>query len=102
VAQQVKGSCSATKTAGHHRILGIDELSDEDKLTWRARKISGSLAALPRGEQFTGYVGKYVKLADTIRGFKEVADGKHDAIPSRHLYAGTSRKCWSAPSLAKA
>ncbi len=69
-------------------ILGIDELSDEDKLiVARARKIQRFLSQpFHVAEQFTGIKGKYVKLADTIRSFKEVVDGKHDDIPEQAFY----------------
>src|SRR5687767_12161095 len=69
-------------------ILGIDELSEEDKLTVaRARKIQKFLSQpFFVAEQFTGRAGKYVKLDDTIRGFKEVVEGKHDEIPEQAFY----------------
>jgi F-type H+-transporting ATPase subunit beta len=69
-------------------ILGIDELSEEDKLTVsRARKIQKFLSQpFHVAEQFTGFKGKYVKLADSIKGFKEIADGKHDDIPEQAFY----------------
>jgi len=69
-------------------ILGIDELSDEDKLAVsRARKIQKFLSQpFHVAEQFTGLKGMYVKLADTIRSFKEIADGKHDSIPEQAFY----------------
>src|SRR6266478_5489210 len=69
-------------------ILGIDELSDEDKLTvTRARKIQRFLSQpFFVAEQFTGLTGKYVKLADTMRGFREIAEGKHDSIPESAFY----------------
>ncbi|HUQ91349.1 MAG TPA: F0F1 ATP synthase subunit beta [Bryobacteraceae bacterium] len=69
-------------------ILGIDELSEEDRLTVaRARKIQKFLSQpFHVAEQFTGFKGKYVKLADTIRSFKEIVDGKHDAIPEQAFY----------------
>ncbi|MGN1479515.1 MAG: F0F1 ATP synthase subunit beta [Acutalibacteraceae bacterium] len=73
-------------------IMGIDELSDEDKLTVsRARKIQRFLSQpFAVAEQFTGYEGKYVPLKETIRGFKEIIEGKHDDIPeSAFLFAGT-------------
>jgi F-type H+/Na+-transporting ATPase subunit beta len=73
-------------------ILGIDELSDEDKLTVsRARKIQRFLSQpFHVAEQFTGIKGKYVKLADTIRGFKEIVEGKHDDLPEQaFLLQGT-------------
>jgi F-type H+/Na+-transporting ATPase subunit beta len=69
-------------------ILGIDELSEEDKLVVaRARKIQKFLSQpFFVAEQFTGRAGKYVKLEDTIRGFKEVVEGKHDEIPEQAFY----------------
>jgi F-type H+-transporting ATPase subunit beta len=69
-------------------ILGMDELSDEDKrVVSRARKIQRFLSQpFFVAEQFTGTPGAYVKLADTIRGFKEIADGKHDALPEGAFY----------------
>jgi F-type H+-transporting ATPase subunit beta len=69
-------------------ILGIDELSDEDKLTVaRARKIQKFLSQpFHVAEAFTGRSGKYVKVADTIRGFKEIVEGKHDDIPEQAFY----------------
>ncbi|MFL5943226.1 MAG: hypothetical protein ACJ75L_08185, partial [Gaiellaceae bacterium] len=69
-------------------ILGIDELSDEDKLVVaRARKIERFFSQ-PNyvAEQFTGTPGEYVKLEDTIRGFVEVLDGKHDELPEQAFY----------------
>ena len=73
-------------------IMGMDELSEEDKMTVnRARKVQRFLSQpFSVAEQFTGYEGKYVPLKETIRGFKEIIEGKHDAIPeSCFLYAGT-------------
>ena len=69
-------------------ILGIDELSDEDKLiVARARKIQRFLSQpFHVAAQFTGREGKYVELKDTIRGFKEIVDGKHDDIPEQAFY----------------
>jgi F-type H+-transporting ATPase subunit beta len=69
-------------------ILGMDELSEGDKLVVaRARKIQRFLSQpFHVAEQFTGNPGKYVKLADTIRGFKEIADGKHDDLPEQAFY----------------
>jgi F-type H+/Na+-transporting ATPase subunit beta len=69
-------------------ILGIDELSEEDKLiVARARKIQRFLSQpFFVAEQFTGRPGKYVKLEDTIRGFKELVEGKHDEIPEQAFY----------------
>ena len=73
-------------------IMGMDELSDEDKLTVaRARKIQRFLSQpFTVAEQFTGMKGKYVPLKETIRGFKEIIEGLHDDIPeSAFLFAGT-------------
>ena len=73
-------------------IMGMDELSEEDKLTVsRARKVQRFLSQpFSVAEQFTGYEGKYVPLKETIRGFKEIIEGKHDQIPeSCFLFAGT-------------
>ena len=69
-------------------ILGMDELSEEDKLTVaRARKIQRFLSQpFFVAQQFTGLEGRYVKLEDTIRGFKEVVEGKHDDIPEQAFY----------------
>jgi len=69
-------------------ILGIDELSEDDKLTVaRARKIQRFLSQpFFVAQQFTGLEGKYVKIADTIKGFKEIVDGKHDEIPEQAFY----------------
>src|SRR6266436_1293165 len=69
-------------------ILGMEELSEEDKLTVsRARKIQRFLSQ-PNfvAEQFTGVPGKYVRIADTIRSFKEILDGKHDDLPEQAFY----------------
>jgi F-type H+-transporting ATPase subunit beta len=73
-------------------ILGIDELSEDDKLTvTRARKIQKFLSQpFFVAEQFTGYKGKYVPIGETVRGFKEIVEGKHDEIPEQAFYlAGT-------------
>ncbi|MDQ6664878.1 MAG: F0F1 ATP synthase subunit beta [Acidobacteriota bacterium] len=89
VAQQVKGVLQRYKDLQDIiAILGIDELSDEDKLTVsRARKIQRFLSQpFHVAEQFTGLPGKYVKLADTIRGFKEIVAGKHDELPEQAFY----------------
>jgi F-type H+-transporting ATPase subunit beta len=69
-------------------ILGIDELSEDDKLTvTRARKIQKFLSQpFFVAEQFTGRKGKYVPIADTIRGFKEITEGKHDDVPEQAFY----------------
>jgi F-type H+-transporting ATPase subunit beta len=73
-------------------ILGIDELSEDDKLTVsRARKIQKFLSQpFFVAQQFTGLEGKYVAIADTIRGFREIVEGRHDEIPEQDFYmAGT-------------
>ena len=73
-------------------IMGMDELSDEDKLlVGRARKIQRFLSQpFSVSEKFTGYEGVYVPIAETIRGFREIIDGKHDDLPeSAFLFAGT-------------
>jgi F-type H+-transporting ATPase subunit beta len=73
-------------------ILGIDELSEEDKLTVsRARKIQKFLSQpFFVAEQFTGYKGVYVPIGETVRGFKEIVEGRHDEIPEQAFYlAGT-------------
>jgi F-type H+-transporting ATPase subunit beta len=69
-------------------ILGIDELSDEDKLTVaRARKIERFLSQpFFVAEQFTGRSGEYVPVEETVRGFREILDGKHDDLPESAFY----------------
>ena len=69
-------------------ILGMDELSPEDKLTvYRARKMQRFLSQpFHVAEVFTGKAGKYVSIADTIRGFKEILEGKHDDVPEQNFY----------------
>jgi F-type H+-transporting ATPase subunit beta len=69
-------------------ILGMDELSDEDKvIVQRARRIERLLSQpFHVAEQFTGTPGKYVRLEDTIRAFEEVLDGKHDDLPEQAFY----------------
>ena len=69
-------------------ILGMDELSEEDKETVnRARKIQRFLSQpFFVAEQFSGTAGKYVKLEDTVRGFKEIIEGKHDKLPEQAFY----------------
>ena len=72
-------------------IMGMDELSEEDKLTVnRARKVQRFLSQpFSVAEQFTGYEGKYVPIKETIRGFKEILAGKHDDLPeSAFLFVG--------------
>lgn len=73
-------------------ILGIDELSDEDKqVVTRARKIQRFLSQpFTVGEQFTGIKGKFVPVSETVRGFKEILDGKHDELPeAAFLFVGS-------------
>ena len=73
-------------------ILGVDELADEDKLiVARARRIQKFLSQpFTVAEQFTGMQGRYVPIKETIRGFKEILEGKHDNVPeSAFLFAGT-------------
>ena len=73
-------------------IMGMDELSDEDKLTVsRARKVQRFFSQpLTVAEQFTGFKGKYVPLSETIRGFREIIEGKHDDLPeSAFLFVGS-------------
>lgn len=73
-------------------IMGMDELSEEDKrVVGRARRIQRFFSQpFHVAEQFTGVAGKYVKLEDTIKGFKEIIDGKHDNLPeSAFMYVGT-------------
>jgi F-type H+/Na+-transporting ATPase subunit beta len=69
-------------------ILGMEELSDEDKITVaRARKIQRFLSQpFFVAEQFTGVPGRYVKVADTVKSFKEIVDGKHDELPEQAFY----------------
>ncbi len=69
-------------------ILGMDELSEDDKrIVARARKIQRFLSQpFHVAEVFTGSPGKYVSLKDTIRGFREIVDGKHDSLPEQAFY----------------
>jgi len=69
-------------------ILGMDELSDQDKLVvGRARKVQRFMSQpFFVAEQFTGMKGKYVDIKDTVRGFREILDGKHDALPEQAFY----------------
>ena len=69
-------------------ILGIDELSEEDKLiVARARKIERFFSQpMFVAEQFTGLPGRYVPLKETVRGFKEILEGKHDDLPEAAFY----------------
>jgi F-type H+-transporting ATPase subunit beta len=89
VAQQVKQVLQRYKDLQDIiAILGIDELSDDDKvIVARARKLQKYLSQpFHVAEQFTGMKGKYVKLEDTIRSFKEIVQGKHDEIPEQAFY----------------
>jgi F-type H+/Na+-transporting ATPase subunit beta len=89
VAQTVKGILQRYKELQDIiAILGVDELSEEDKLTVsRARKIQRFLSQpFHVAEQFTGRAGKYVPVADTIRSFREIAEGKHDDLPEQAFY----------------
>ena len=86
-------------------ILGMDELSEEDKLAVsRARKIQQFLSQpFFVAEQFTGMAGKYVKLEDTIRGFAEIVEGKHDDVPEQAFrYVGTIEEALEAAEKMKA
>ncbi len=88
-AQMVKGILQRYKDLQDIiAILGIDELSDEDKLTVaRARKIQQFLSQpFHVAEQFTGMQGRFVKIEDTVKGFKEIMEGKHDDIPEQAFY----------------
>ena len=69
-------------------ILGMDELSQEDRLTvYRARKIQRFLSQpFSVAEVFSGREGKQVSVADTVRGFKEILEGKHDDVPEANFY----------------
>ena len=69
-------------------ILGMEELSDEDKqVVGRARKIQRFLSQpFFVAEQFTGSPGRYVKIADTVKSFREIVDGKHDELPEQAFY----------------
>lgn len=93
VAKQVKEILQAYKDLQDIiNILGMDELSDDDKVTVRrARRIQRFLSQpFHVAEQFTGFPGKYVKLEDTIRSFKEILEGKHDNLPEQaFMYVGT-------------
>jgi len=88
-AQTVKGVLQRYKDLQDIiAILGVDELSDDDKLlVARARKIQKFLSQpFHVAEQFTGFPGKYIKLADTVKGFQEIVDGKHDELPEQAFY----------------
>lgn len=93
VAKQVKEVLQAYKDLQDIiNILGMDELAEEDKVTVRrARRIQRFLSQpFHVAEQFTGFPGKYVKIEDTIRSFKEILEGKHDNLPEQaFMYVGT-------------
>jgi F-type H+/Na+-transporting ATPase subunit beta len=89
VAQSVKRTLQTYKDLQDIiAILGIDELSEEQKLVVaRARKVQRFLSQpFHVAEQFTGFAGKYVKVAETVRSFKEIIEGKHDEIPEQAFY----------------
>ncbi len=89
IAQDVKGILQRYKELQDIiAILGVDELSEEDKLAVaRARKIQRFLSQpFHVAEQFTGIPGKYVPVAETIRAFREIAEGKHDDLPEQAFY----------------
>ena len=69
-------------------ILGVEELSDDDRQTVaRARKVQRFLTQpFYVAEQFTGQEGRYVSVKDTVKGFQEILDGKHDALPEQAFY----------------
>jgi F-type H+-transporting ATPase subunit beta len=93
IAKQVKEILQAYKDLQDIiNILGMEELSEEDKvIVRRARRIQRFLSQpFHVAVQFTGFTGKYVKLEDTIRSFKEILDGKHDSLPEQaFMYVGT-------------
>jgi F-type H+-transporting ATPase subunit beta len=89
VAQAVKKTLQSYKDLQDIiAILGIDELSEDQKVTVaRARKIQRFLSQpFHVAEQFTGAPGRYVKVADTVKGFKEINEGKYDDIPEQAFY----------------
>jgi F-type H+-transporting ATPase subunit beta len=89
VAQQVKKTLQTYKDLQDIiAILGIDELSEDQKLiVARARKIQRFLSQpFHVAEQFTGAPGRFVKIADTVKGFKEIVEGKHDNVPEQAFY----------------
>ena len=106
VARQVQGVLQRYKDLQDLiAILGMDELSEDDKLTVsRARKIQRFFSQpFHVAEQFTGYKGKYVKVEDTIKGFKEIVDGKCDDMPEQaFLYVGTLEEAREASAKLKA
>src|SRR5207248_7848235 len=89
VAQSVKRTLQTYKDLQDIiAILGMDELSEDQKVTVsRARKIQRFLSQpFHVADQFTGAPGRYVKIADTVQGFKEIVEGKHDAIAQQAFY----------------
>ena len=89
VVQRVQGTLQKYKDLQDIiAILGMDELSEDDKQTVaRARKLQRFLSQpFHVAEAFTGSPGKYVKLADTVRSFKEIVDGKYDHLPEQAFY----------------
>jgi len=106
VAQSVKKTLQTYKDLQDIiAILGMDELSEDQKLTvTRARKIQRFLSQpFHVAEQFTGAPGRYVKVADTVKGFKEIVEGKHDAIPEKAFYMkGTIDEVLEAAEKSKA
>jgi len=86
-------------------ILGIDELSEDDKLVVaRARKIQRFLSQpFHVAEQFTGMAGRFVKIEDTVKGFREILEGKHDDVPEQAFYMkGTIEEVLEASQKLKA
>jgi len=106
VARQVQGVLQRYKDLQDLiAILGMDELSEEDKLAVsRARKIQRFFSQpFHVAEQFTGYKGKYVQIEDTIKGFKQIVDGKCDDMPEQaFLYVGTIEEAREAAEKMKA
>src|SRR4030088_2242306 len=106
VAQMVKRTLQTYKDLQDIiAILGIDELSEDQKVTVaRARKIQRFLSqAFHVAEQFTGSPGRYVKIADTVKGFKEIVQGKYDDIPEQAFYLkGTIEEVLEAAEKLKA
>ena len=106
VAQSVKRTLQTYKDLQDIiAILGMDELSEDQKLTvTRARKIQRFLSQpFHVAEQFTGAPGRYVKVADTVKGFKEIVEGKHDEIPEKAFYMkGTIDEVLEAAEKSKA
>lgn len=106
VAKKVKEILQAYKDLQDIiNILGMDELSEDDKIiVRRARRIQRFLSQpFHVAEQFTGYPGKYVKIEDTIRGFKEIIEGKHDDLPEQaFMYVGTIEEAVEKAKMAEA